>query len=368
MQDIFISYSHQDKQVATMVLSVLEQNGIKCWIDYRDALPGNSFAASIVHAIKECKFFVLLLSTASGESAHVLNEVNSAVKAGKTIIPFKIDDSEMSEGMEYYVGKTHWLEALTPPMEAHIKSLADTINNWRDVNNQPQDSVPSNVTSANSVKNANGSCKMMTLQELLSAGFTVSSIAVQLVENDYINCNGIEEENEGTAAQWEEFLQNDSDTFRYLVSADGKIVGDWSIVALTDDAYELAMKGELLERDIGINNTNLLCFPDVYNGYILAISLLPEYRNMTNYNLLIESFLDQLEKYAESGIFFRSWCMNVFGREIEALVKRLGFSYVCDNKVYGKIYSCSFDPLPDLPIIRKRKSLVECYENAFTDF
>ena len=163
MHDIFISYSHQDKQVATMVLSVLEQNGIKCWIDYRDALPGNSFAASIVRAIKECKYFILLLSTASGESTHVLNEVNSAVKAGKTIVPFKIDDSEISDGMEYYVGKTHWLEALTPPMEAHIRHLADTIKNWRGYEtaksvNHPQDSSHS----------PNGVCHMMTLQELLS--------------------------------------------------------------------------------------------------------------------------------------------------------------------------------------------------------
>lgn len=363
MQDIFISYSHQDKQIATMVLSVLEQNGIKCWIDYRDALPGNSFAASIVRAIKDCKFFVLLLSAASGDSPHVLNEVNSAVKAGKTILPFKIDDGEMSEGLEYYVGKTHWLEALTPPMEAHIKQLADIIKSWYDKERERKVEAPSPAPSAK----LSGACKMMSLPELLSMGFTVSSIAVQLVENDYINCNGISEENEGTAAQWEEFLQNDSDTFQYLVSPDGKIVGNWSIVALSDEAYELAMKGKLLEKNIGIENTNMLCFPDIYSGYILAFSLLPEYRNMQNYNLLIESFLDQIERYAENGIFFRKWCTNVFGREVEALIKRLGFQYVCDNEVHGKIYACSFMPLPNIPLIQKRESLVKLYKNAISD-
>lgn len=130
MHEIFLSYSHKDKELADMMLNILEQYGIKCWIDSRDALPGDSFAASIVHAIKSCKFFVLLLSTASGDSAHVLNEVNSAVKAGKTIIPFKIDDYEMSEGLEYYLGKTQWLEAISPPMEAHMKDLAATILGW----------------------------------------------------------------------------------------------------------------------------------------------------------------------------------------------------------------------------------------------
>lgn len=362
MHDIFISYSHQDKQVATMVLSVLERSGIKCWIDYRDALPGNSFAASIVRAIKECKYFILLLSTSSGESTHVLNEVNSAVKAGKTIVPFKIDNAEMSDGMEYYVGKTHWLEALTPPMEAHINHLADTIKNWRG----DETTISANIAN-DSNHQSKSVCRMVTLQELLALGYTVSSIAVQLVENDYINCNGIAEENEGTAAQWEEFLQNDSDTFQYLVNSDNKIIGDWSIVALTDEAFELAVKGELLERDLGIDNTNMLCFPDIYNGYLLTFSLLPEYRNMQNYNLLIESFLTQLERYSENGIFFRSWCINVFGREVEALVKRLGFKYICNNKVLGKIYTCSFMPLPDIPLIKKYKVLVENYQKAISE-
>ena len=363
MHDLFISYSHKDKQIATTVLSILEQNGIKCWIDYRDAMPGNSFGASIVHAIKACNFFVIILSQASGDSVHVLNEVNSAVKAGKTIIPFKIDGSEISEGMEYYLGKTHWMEALTPPMEAHIKQLVATINNWH--SEEDKKKAPSSEPTADATaQSAGNSCRMMKFQELLGIGYTASSIAVQLVENDYINCNGIEDANEGTAAQWEEFLQNDSDTFQYLVSPDNKIVGNWSIVALSDETFELALKGELLEKDISIDNTDMLCFPDVYNGYVLAISVLPEYRKMENYNLIIDSFLKQIGRYAANGIFFRAWCMNVFGREIEALVKRLGFKYVCDNKSFGKIYSCTFMPLPDIPIIKQHKELVEYYEKA----
>lgn len=193
----------------------------------------------------------------------------------------------------------------------------------------------------------------MTFEELVENGHTASSIAIQIVENDYINCNGIEEDNEGTASQWEELLQNNSDTFHYLVNGENKIVGDWSIVALTDEAYALAEKGELLEKDLGSDNTELICFPDAYNGYILAISLLPDYRNSQNYNLLIGSFLRQIEDFAENGIFFRKWCINVFGKEVEALIKRLGFKYICDNKRFGKIYTCSFMPLPDIPLLKK---------------
>lgn len=360
MHDVFISYSRKDKQTATIILSKLEQQGIRCWIDYRDALPGAEYAASIVHAIKSAKCFVLLLSSNSSQSPHVLNEINSGVNACIPIIPFKIDETELNESMEYYLGKTHWLEAVTPPLEAHINELAQVLG--KHIGRSGPTGKPEPVPHAASDKDIK-KCRMLKFEDLLALGYTSASIAVQLVENDYINCNGIGQENEGTAEQWEACLQDNSDTFQYLINGADQIVGDWSIVALTDEAFADAMKGELLEADIDIEKTNLICFPDVYNGYILAFSILPQYRNRTNYNLIIDSFLRQLEEYSENGIFFRSWCINVFSKEVEALVRQLGFKYVCNNKVYGKIYSCPFMPLPNLPLFKKYPKLVENYAN-----
>ena len=205
---------------------------------------------------------------------------------------------------------------------------------------------------------------MMKYQDLINLGYTSTSISLQLVENDYINCNGITTENEGTAQQWEEYLQDNSETFQYLINAENKIVGDWSIVALNDDAFRLAVNGELLESEINLDKTELICFPEFYKGYILTFSLLPQYRNMKNYNLIIDSFLSQLEEYAENGIYFKEWCINVFGKEVEAMVKQLGFKYLTDNKVLGKIYYCKFIPLPDIPVYKKHPKLVEAYSNV----
>lgn len=360
MHDVFISYSHSDKQIANMVLGILEQNGVKCWIDYRDATVGINYAASIVHAIKGCKFFVLLLSEKSSNSPHVINEVNSAVTALKTILPFKIDESEISESIEYYVGKTHWLDAITPPMEAHIHELVATIRSYTSNNEQLNSAAP---TSLQDNKPLNNGCRMMTLQELIAMGQTPSSIAIQLVENDYINCNGITDDNEGSAAQWEEFLQNDSDTFRYLVNSNGKIVGDWSIVALTEESFEQAIRGELLEKDLGVDNTEPLYFPGTYKLYILAMSLLPEYRTMQNHSKLVDSFLAQIEEYSNNDIYFDEICINVFAREVEAMIKKLGFKYVTDNKVFGKIYRLRFIPLPNIPMLKKHPRLIKNYES-----
>lgn len=354
MHDCFISYSHRDSQIAVSIQSILEQQGIRCWIDFRDAVSGLDYAGSIVRAIKKAPFFVIVLSKSSIVSQHVLNEVNSAVNAGVTIIPFKVDDGELNESMEYYLGTTHWMEALTPPLEAHILQLAERIRSYIGVENKVATPMSTPIRDKRQ-------CRMVKYQDMLELGYTASSIAQQLVENDYINCNGIGMENEGTAQQWEEYLQDNSETFQYLLNGENRIVGDWSIVALNDDAYEEAIRGELLEADIDLGKSEMICFPGQYNGYVLTFSLLPEYRNMKNYKLIVDSFLTQLEEYAENGIYFKRWCINVFGKEVEALIKQMGFTYVTDNKVLGKIYTCDFMPFPDLPIYKSHPTLIQRY-------
>ncbi len=361
MHDCFISYSRKDAQIAIAVQNILEQNGIKCWIDFRDATPGADYAGSIVRAIKSSCIFILVLSQNSASSVHVLNEINSAANAGVVILPFKVDKSGLNDSMEYYLGRTHWLDALTPPLEEHILKLADTIKLHK--GRIQADVIRESRTVFTEEANVRD-CRMLKYQDLISLGYDSTSISLQLVENDYINFNGIGMENEGTAQQWEEYLQDNSETFQYLVNGSNKIVGDWSIVALNEDAFALATKGELLEADIDIDKTEMICFPGIYHGYVLTFSILPEYRNMKNYNILIESFLVQLEEYADNGIFFKNWCINVFSKEVEALTKKLGFKYITDNKVFGKIYTCDFIPLPDLPVYKKHQRLVEMYEKT----
>ena len=373
MHSVFISYSHADRAIATTTLSLLEGRGIKCWIDYRDAVPGENYAGSIVQAIRHCEVMVLLLSEKSGNSPHVLNEINSAVNAGRTIIPFKLDEYELSDNLEYYLGKTHWLEALTPPLEAHIDLLAKTILAilGGEAVAMPSKTVvarPVAQTPTAHVPNASKRAyRMAKFGELLDLGYTATTIALQLVENDYVNCNGITEDNEGSAEQWEEYLQNDSDTFQYLLDDNNRIVGDWSIVALTKEAMALAKTGGLLEKDIGLDNTEMICFPDDYYGYILTFSILPEHRNTANFNLIIQSWLAQIEEYAQNGIFFVEWCINVFGKEVEALVRRLGFRYACDNISVGKIYTCPSKTLLGIPLLKQFPTLVTLYKEHYDE-
>lgn len=125
--DVFISYSNQDKTTADAVCSILEQNGIRCWLAPRDITPGAAFAEAIIDGIKGSKVFILIYSSNTNRSVQVIKEVDRAVHHGLAIIPFRLEDIPMSKQLEYYVSDVHWLDALKPPLERHINRLASVI-------------------------------------------------------------------------------------------------------------------------------------------------------------------------------------------------------------------------------------------------
>jgi hypothetical protein len=125
--DVFISYSTKDKTIADAVCAKLEEYKIRVWIAPRDVPAGSKFAESIIRAINTCKVFVLIWSANTNASDHILNEINQAFDQGITIIPFRIQDIQPTDEMRYYFGRTHWLDAITPPLENHIAILRDTI-------------------------------------------------------------------------------------------------------------------------------------------------------------------------------------------------------------------------------------------------
>lgn len=125
--DVFISYPHEQKLTADAVCANLEKNKIKCWIAPRDVLPGEPFAKAIIRAMNESRLFVVIFCAESNESDHVKNEVERAVSKGLSIIAFRVQDVIPSEEMEYYLSRHHWLDAITPPLEAHIQKLTKAV-------------------------------------------------------------------------------------------------------------------------------------------------------------------------------------------------------------------------------------------------
>jgi hypothetical protein len=114
-RDVFISYSSKDAVTANAVCTTLEQDGLSCWIAPRDASPGDYYAESLIEGIMASRTLVLLLSSHSNRSPQVLREVERAVSKDIPMVPFRIEEVELSESMEFYISSQHWLDATSVP-------------------------------------------------------------------------------------------------------------------------------------------------------------------------------------------------------------------------------------------------------------
>lgn len=126
--DVFISYSSKDKAVADAVCATLESRGIRCWVAPRDVLPGEDWDEANARAITESSVMVLVFSSRANESPQIKRKVNLAIERGVPIAPFRIEDVTPSGPLKDSLNLTHWLDALTPPLEAHIDKLADNLS------------------------------------------------------------------------------------------------------------------------------------------------------------------------------------------------------------------------------------------------
>jgi tetratricopeptide (TPR) repeat protein len=125
--DVFISYSSIDKAAAFAACATFEAAQIRCWIAPRDVAAGAEWAEEIINAIERAKVMVLIFSSNSNESRQVRREVELAVSRGITIMPVRLEKTDPTRSMAYYMAGVHWIDALTPPLERHLKAVVGWI-------------------------------------------------------------------------------------------------------------------------------------------------------------------------------------------------------------------------------------------------
>lgn len=80
---IFISHSHNDRQLVNTLTSELISRGFYLWVDQYELEPNQSLDISISTAIEECSHFLFVLSSNSIESEWCLNELKIALEKEK---------------------------------------------------------------------------------------------------------------------------------------------------------------------------------------------------------------------------------------------------------------------------------------------
>lgn len=137
-RDVFISHSSQDKGPADVICSYLERHGIRCWMAPRDIRPGTPYPKAIIRAIGECRSMVVVFSARADSSVHVLREVERAISKSIPVIPLRIEDVHPSEGMEYCLGGTHWLDGFPGPLEERLGPLQQVLSELLGVVSPPK--------------------------------------------------------------------------------------------------------------------------------------------------------------------------------------------------------------------------------------
>ena len=99
--DVFISYSTRNSEIAVKIRQFLQSHGINCWMAPESIPAGSNYTKEIPYGILYSKVAVLILSNASINSIWVNQEVTYLLSANKIIIPFIIENINENPSISY---------------------------------------------------------------------------------------------------------------------------------------------------------------------------------------------------------------------------------------------------------------------------
>jgi hypothetical protein len=95
MTDVFVSYSSEDRERASVVAALLEEKGYSVWWD-RDLQGGQQFYDVIRRVLEDCRVAIVIWTSSSIRSRWVLGEADTAAAAQK-LIPVRVDELPANE-------------------------------------------------------------------------------------------------------------------------------------------------------------------------------------------------------------------------------------------------------------------------------
>jgi TIR domain len=87
MKNVFISYSHRDKELATLVAKKLHAEAVPVWFDDWEIRPGDDIEAAINTGLDSSEAFVILVGAESNNGSWLRIEMALAMSKGKRIVP-----------------------------------------------------------------------------------------------------------------------------------------------------------------------------------------------------------------------------------------------------------------------------------------
>lgn len=110
-QRVFISHTKADQEAASRACTILEADGIGCWLASRDAAASEDKAAASIEAIRNSDLVLLIFSASANSSPYVLREIERAIAYERPVLSIHLDDAVPNASLEYYLNLWQWLEA-----------------------------------------------------------------------------------------------------------------------------------------------------------------------------------------------------------------------------------------------------------------
>lgn len=97
MTEVFISYSHEDRDWAREFADALKHLGLDPWFDQYRIRAGESLTEALEKGLRESDVIVLLISPESAKKPWVFLEVGAALGMGKKVLDIVPGDFDLSQ-------------------------------------------------------------------------------------------------------------------------------------------------------------------------------------------------------------------------------------------------------------------------------
>ena len=108
--NIFCSYSRRDSDFAERIVNFVSSRGYSVWMDQSGIDGASIWTESIVEAIDESGAVILLVSSHSVNSPHVLKEISLAMGKNKVVFPLIIEKTDLPRTFQYILAGIQQIE------------------------------------------------------------------------------------------------------------------------------------------------------------------------------------------------------------------------------------------------------------------
>ena len=108
--NIFCSYSRRDSPFAEKIVNFVSSRGYSVWMDQSGIDGASIWTESIVEAIDESGAVILLVSSHSVKSPHVLKEISLAMGKNKVVFPLIIEKTDLPRTFQYILAGIQQIE------------------------------------------------------------------------------------------------------------------------------------------------------------------------------------------------------------------------------------------------------------------